>query len=364
VLLQPLCLLTLNNEDSAVVGSALRCIASVIDRAGFDGAGAISVEILPSSLCVPPGLPGLDEEPTSAPLPDVAAAVLFTVLAADRRESTLMNSGRSLYRLLGLLAWVGHARTPEVASAFVERTTSLRTDMVLQEVLYPLLRLFSDAPAMTMQSFGDANCARFFGLVFSRMHFFDGAPLAISVDVAQGCIEMAGELGLTDAMVTLGAGRSAQAVAVPVAAFVALGRVLVALHDGEISASEAVDLEAEDDDGVEVADDDSDWSSDTEDEDAAEGGAKSEPDPPAPSPGDMGTPQSTSATTSPTRRSPLPPHAGPPKHAAAPAAPKLKLRIVELLASWVETLGPHAAAHLSPHQRTKLQKLWSKAGPR
>jgi len=359
VLLQPLCLLTLSNEDSAVVGSALRCIASVIERAGFADAGSLCVEILPSSLSVPPGLPGLDEEPTSTPLPDVAAAVLFTVLDADRRESTLMNSGRSLYRLFGLLAWVGHPRTGEVATALVERTSSLRTDMVLQEVLFPLLRLFCDAPAQAMQSFGDANCARFFGLVFSRMHFFDGASLAISVDVAQGCIEGAQELGLADATVQLGTGRNAPSVTVPVGAFVALSRVLVALHDGEISASEAVDLDA--DDGVEVADDDgSDWSSDSDadEEDGADGGSAPEPDPAAVG---MGTPQSTSATTSPNRRSPLPTNAAAPP-APAVQAPKLKLRIVQLLANWVETLGPHAAAHLSPHQRTKLQKLWNKQG--
>jgi hypothetical protein len=133
--------------------------------------------------------------------------------------------------------------------------------------------------------------------------------------------------------------------------------VLVALHDGEISASEAVDLDADDDDGVEVADDDgSDWSSDSDAADDEGADAEGEPEP------SMGTPQSTSATTSPHRRSPLPNNAGPPVVAAVVPAPKLKLRIVTLLANWVESLGPYAAAHLSPHQRTKLQKLWAKAG--
>jgi hypothetical protein len=148
---------------------------------------------------------------------------------------------------------------------------------------------------------------------------------------------------------------------VPVAAFVALGKVLVALHDGEIHSADEDDAA----DQLETAESDSDeWSSTDEDEDGnapTESGNSMSPE--------MGSPQGTGArslSVSPASRSPVVGGGVPPgMRPAAPPRPKLKARITAALKEWVEVHGAAAAPFLTTRHRRSCRSCGrAKAAPR
>jgi hypothetical protein len=194
VLLPPLFHLTLTNEDTSIVPCALRCIASVIERAGYADAAGFTVEILPSALVVPPGLPSLDEAPESAPLPDIVAAVLITVLGADRKPLALTRSGKSMSTLFAFVAGLNHPRTRDILLAFVQRAAGSRADYELQQVLYPLVCWINRDPEAALKAFPHTPPppppprAVFFQKLLGHLQFFDGAALSAGVDLALGCM--------------------------------------------------------------------------------------------------------------------------------------------------------------------------------
>ncbi|KEG11409.1 hypothetical protein DQ04_02651070 [Trypanosoma grayi] len=145
-----LCGLLLTTEESSILASASNCLSALLQRC--PQAGTATVFVPPSAmgaLYVPrierpsrgvqvaPSIP-LDEEPQPYLLSAVFVVIATSMLAAERKEVSLMNAGKVL---VAIAENTGGFRDDELAcliTTIVSRLKTVRTDTIVQELVAPL----------------------------------------------------------------------------------------------------------------------------------------------------------------------------------------------------------------------------------
>lgn len=157
-MLDPLCLVLLSTDESAILEAASSCLAALLLRC--PQAESVGVRLPPSLLysgtaggggsahtasrpSVAARFPGFDEERVVAPLTTVLVATVLRMLSADRSEASLLNVGAVLVAIVEKAPQFSEEQLHTLIDTVARRLESSRTATVAQQLIAPLAVLLA-----------------------------------------------------------------------------------------------------------------------------------------------------------------------------------------------------------------------------